>query len=41
MSLANLATIPVTTDIAWNQNAFNNAGETMEDWSKVNQKLNK
>lgn len=40
MSLANLATIPVTTDIKWNQNAFNNAGETMGEWAKENKKLN-
>lgn len=39
MSLANLAQIPVTTDIAWNQAKFNAAGETMQKWSVVNKKL--
>ena len=39
MSLANLATIPVVTDIKWNQAAFNNAGDTAQDWSQKNKEL--
>jgi hypothetical protein len=37
MSLANLATVPVVTDIKWNTAKFNKAGDIMNTWGKVNQ----
>jgi hypothetical protein len=39
MSIATLAQIPVVTDIAWNQSAFNKVGSTMHKWSKVDHDL--
>ena len=40
MSLTNLGSqIPVLTDIAWNQTAFNKAGSTMHNWSQTDQNL--
>jgi len=40
MSLANLAhTTEVVTDIAFNKSRFDDAGNIMHDWSKVNHKL--
>ena len=41
MSIANLAQVPVVTDFAWNENKFNKAGEVMNKWGQVNQKLQK
>lgn len=37
MSLANLATVPVVTDIKWNTAQFDKAGDVMNKWVKVNQ----
>jgi hypothetical protein len=39
MSLANLAQVPVVTDIAWNKGQFEKAGGVMKQWSQVNNKL--
>ena len=39
MSIASLAQVPVVTDIKFNAQKFENAGDIMQKWGKVNHDL--